>query len=134
VEHSDLLCVLIRSVAALLRKVFVSVFDLIDAAFERRGGTLTSVPSRGGSLRHTSGILQCQRHPSFRYAAQENEASSSSFPRCKPATRVGRFNYYSVKRGYNCGLYFNWPDCKRQVRGYSGAQFKGFQRKEDAEN
>jgi viroplasmin and RNaseH domain-containing protein len=48
--------------------------------------------------------------------------------------RVGRFNYYAVKRGYNYGLYFNWPDCERQVRGYSGAQFKGFQRKEDAEN
>jgi viroplasmin and RNaseH domain-containing protein len=39
---------------------------------------------------------------------------------------VGRFNYYAVKRGYNCGLYFNWPDCERQVRGYSSAQFKGF--------
>jgi hypothetical protein len=139
VEQGDLLCLLIRSVAALLRKVFVSVFDLIDAAFEHRGATLTLAPSRGGSLHHTSGILQCQRHPSFRYAAQENEASSSSFvdgmiPRCKPAMRVGRFNYYAVKRGYNCGLYFNWPDCERQVRGYLGAQFKGFQRKEDAEN
>jgi hypothetical protein len=139
VEQGDLLCLLIRSIATLLRKVFVSVFDLIDAAFEHRGATLTLAPSRGGSLHHTSGILQCQRHPSFRYAAQENEASSSSFvdgmiPRCKPATRVGRFNYYAVKRGYNCGLYFNWPDCERQVRGYLGAQFKGFQRKEDAEN
>jgi hypothetical protein len=139
VEQGDLLCLLIRSVAAILRKVFVSVFNLIDAAFERRGATLTSAPSRGSSLRHTSGILQCQRHPSFRYAAQENEASSSSFadgtiPRCKPATLVGRFNYYAVKRGYNCGLYFSWPDCEYQVRRYSGAQFKGFQRKEDVEN
>jgi hypothetical protein len=116
---------------ALFRKVFVSIFDLIDVAFKRRGATLTSTPSRGDSLRHTSGILQCQRHPSFSYAAQENEASSSSFadgtiPRCKSATRVGRFNYYAVKRGYNCGLYFNWPDYERQIRGYSGAQFKGF--------
>jgi hypothetical protein len=131
VEQGDLLCLLIRSVAALLRKVFVSVFDLIDATFEHRGATLTSAPSRGGSFRHTSGILHYQRHPSFRYVAQENEASSSSFadgtiPRCKPATHVGRFNYYAVKRGYNCGLYFNWPDCEHQVRGYSSAQFKGF--------
>jgi ribonuclease HI len=47
---------------------------------------------------------------------------------------MGRFNYYAVKRGYNCGLYFNWPDYERQVRGYSSAQFKGFQGKEDAEN
>ena len=48
--------------------------------------------------------------------------------------RVGRFNYYAVRRGYNCGLYFTWLDCERQVTGYSGAQFKGFQSKEDAEN
>jgi viroplasmin and RNaseH domain-containing protein len=47
---------------------------------------------------------------------------------------VGRFNYYAVKRGYKCGMYFNWPDCERHIRGYSGALFKGFQRKEEAEN
>jgi hypothetical protein len=139
VEQGDLLCLLIWSIVALLRKVFVSVFDLIDAAFEHRGATMTSTPSWRGLLRHTFGILQCQHHPSFSYAAQENEASSSSFadgtiPRCKLATHVGRFNYYAVKRGYNCGLYFNWPDCEHQVRGYSSAQFKGFQRKKDAEN
>jgi hypothetical protein len=115
------------------------IFDLIDAAFEDRGATLTLAPSRGDSLRHTFGILQCQRHLSFSYVAQENEASSSSFidgtiPRCKPAMRVGRFKYYAVKRIYNCGLYFNCPDYERQVRGYSSAQFKGFQRKEDVEN
>jgi hypothetical protein len=81
----------------------------------------------------------CFAGPTFACTPQENEASSSSFlegviPRCKPATRVGRFNYYAIKRGYKCGLYFNWPDCERQVRDYSGAQFKGFQRKEEAEN
>jgi viroplasmin and RNaseH domain-containing protein len=55
-------------------------------------------------------------------------------PRYKPATRVGRFNYYAVKRRYKCGLFLSWLDCERQVRGYSGSQFKGFQRKEEAEN
>ena len=139
-KQGDLLCLLIRLVAAFLRKVFVSVFDMIDVAFERRGGTLTSAPSQACSLQHTPGFLQsCHRHPSFKNAAQETDASSSSnadgtIPRCKLGTRVGRFNYYAVRRGYNCGLYFNWPDCERQVIGYSGAQFKGFQSKEDAEN
>jgi hypothetical protein len=54
----------------------------------------------------------------FASAAQENEASSTSFsegmmPRCKPATRLGRFNYYAVKREYKCGMFFNWPDYER---------------------
>jgi hypothetical protein len=69
VEQGDLLCLLIQLVAALLKKVFVSVFDLIDAAFERRGTTLTSAPSRGGLFCHISRILQYQRHPSFSCAA-----------------------------------------------------------------
>ena len=47
---------------------------------------------------------------------------------------MGRFNYYTVKIGYKCGLFFNWLACERQVRGYSSAQFKGFQRKEESEN
>jgi hypothetical protein len=83
--------------------------------------------------------ILCFAVPTFPSAAQENEASSTSFsegmiPRCKPATRMGRFNYYVVKRGYKCGLFFNWLDCEHQVRGYLGVQFKGFQRKEEAEN
>jgi hypothetical protein len=74
--------------------------------------------------------ILCFAIPIFASAAQENEASSTNFsedmiPRCKPATCVRRFNYYAVKRGYKCGLFFNWSDCKRHVRGYSGAQFIG---------
>jgi hypothetical protein len=50
------------SIAALLRKVFVSIFDLIDAAFERKGAAMTSAPYWWGSHRHISGILQYQLH------------------------------------------------------------------------
>ena len=51
--------------------------------------------------------------PTFPSTAQENEVSSTNFsegmiPRCKPATHIGRFNYYVVKRGYKCGMFFNW--------------------------
>jgi hypothetical protein len=81
----------------------------------------------------------CFAIPTFASVAQENEASSRSFsegmiPRCKPTSVVGRFNYYAIKRGYNCRLFFSWSDCERLVRGYLGAQFKGFQRKKEAEN
>jgi hypothetical protein len=45
VEQGDLLWQLIWSIAAFLRKFFVSVFDLVDVAFKRRGAALTSAPS-----------------------------------------------------------------------------------------
>jgi hypothetical protein len=71
--------------------------------------------------------------------AHKNEASSLSLgkrttPRCKSGTHMKRWNYYTVRRGYNSNLYLNWPDYEREEKGFSGPQFKGFQRREEAKN
>ncbi len=34
--------------------------------------------------------------------------------------------YYVVWKGNNPGIYDNWPDCKKQIDGYTGAIFKSF--------
>lgn len=34
--------------------------------------------------------------------------------------------YYAVRKGRNPGIYRNWDDAKEQIRGFSGAIFKGF--------
>ena len=39
--------------------------------------------------------------------------------------RVGK-KIFAVRRGYHLGIYFSWPKCKIQVRGYLGAKFRGF--------
>ena len=44
-----------------------------------------------------------------------------------------RGKYYAVRRGYRPGLYLSWADCEQQVRGYRGAQFKGFWVRKEAE-
>lgn len=31
---------------------------------------------------------------------------------------------YAVKKGRHPGIYNSWDDCKKQVNGYSGAEFK----------
>jgi transposase-like protein len=78
-------------------------------------------------VRSTEGILDfCTTIAISIAMAQENEASSSSFaktaiPRCKLGTRMERWNYYTVRRGYNCGLYLNWLDCECKVKGFSSA-------------
>ena len=41
--------------------------------------------------------------------------------------------YYIVKKGKNPGVYYNWPDCQKQVQGFTGAVFKGFAVKKEAE-
>lgn len=40
---------------------------------------------------------------------------------------------YAVKSGRNTGLFDTWDECKAQVDGYSGAEYKGFSCRADAE-
>lgn len=41
--------------------------------------------------------------------------------------------YYIVKRGRTPGVYYSWPDCQKEVAGFAGAVFKGFESREEAE-
>lgn len=40
--------------------------------------------------------------------------------------------YYAVKNGRKIGIFESWDECKLQVDGYSGAEYKSFTKKEDA--
>lgn len=42
--------------------------------------------------------------------------------------------YYAVKEGRTPGIYLTWEECKKQVQGYSGAVYKKFSTKQEAEN
>lgn len=41
--------------------------------------------------------------------------------------------YYSVKNGHQPGVYETWEECKDQVHGFSGASFKSFPTRKEAE-
>ncbi len=40
---------------------------------------------------------------------------------------------YAVKRGRNVGIFNTWTECSAAVKGYSGAQYKGFSTIDEAE-
>lgn len=42
--------------------------------------------------------------------------------------------YYAVKKGKKRGIYETWAECQEQVSGYSGAVFKSFKTKTEAES
>ena len=42
--------------------------------------------------------------------------------------------YYSVHKGRVCGIFSSWNECKQNTSGFSGAVFKKFTNKEDAEH
>lgn len=41
--------------------------------------------------------------------------------------------YYAVKKGRTPGIYTTWPEAQKQVSGYTNAQFKSFQTKDEAQ-
>ncbi|MGH2065607.1 viroplasmin family protein, partial [Aerococcus sp. L_4] len=41
--------------------------------------------------------------------------------------------FYAVKKGKKPGIYKTWPDCQKQVKGFSGAVYKSFTSLEEAE-
>ena len=42
-------------------------------------------------------------------------------------------NYYAVRKGRKTGIFYTWAECEAQVKRYSGASFKGFQTREEAQ-
>lgn len=72
------------------------------------------------------------------FAAQGGQARYPNLlertpPRHKQEVRVGRYNFYVVRRGFSSGLFFNWPDCEFEAKGFLGAQFKDFHIREEVE-
>lgn len=41
--------------------------------------------------------------------------------------------YYAVKKGNNIGVFDNWTECEKSIKGYKGADYKSFKIKEEAE-
>lgn len=39
---------------------------------------------------------------------------------------------YAVRKGRKNGLFYNWPQCQEQIKGYSGAEYKSFKTEEEA--
>lgn len=41
--------------------------------------------------------------------------------------------FYAVVKGFNAGVYTTWGECQQNINGFSGAIFKGFSTKQEAE-
>lgn len=39
---------------------------------------------------------------------------------------------YAVRKGRKSGLFYSWPACQEQIKGYSGAEYKSFKTGEEA--
>lgn len=41
--------------------------------------------------------------------------------------------YYAVRSGYHIGIFNTWEECRKEVSGYSGAEYKSFTKLSDAQ-
>ncbi|KAI9815791.1 MAG: hypothetical protein M1827_002187 [Pycnora praestabilis] len=60
----------------------------------------------------------------------EGTASSAGTKR----KRAPEIKFYSVRVGFNPGIYHSWQECLRQVKGFKKATFKSFTTRKDAES
>lgn len=44
------------------------------------------------------------------------------------------YKYYAVRNGHIPGIYLSWEECKKQVNGFKGQAYKGFNSIEDAQS
>ena len=72
----------------------------------------------------TLGISEVHRR-SFLKKFEENP--NTGYKETKLAKKV-----YAVRKGKTPGLYMTWEDCKAQVDGFAGAEYKGFADPQDA--
>lgn len=42
--------------------------------------------------------------------------------------------YYAVKKGHEIGIFQDWDTCFKQIHGFKGSMYKGFETLEEAEN
>lgn len=42
--------------------------------------------------------------------------------------------YYAVRKGFKIGIFNSWTECEKQVKGFSGAEYKSFFTKDEAED
>ena len=125
-----------------------AVKNCLMAMWRCRAAAVGSFAPAGGSMYH---IPPAAGSFSAAIAAQQKECSSVPIPLRRvwrpwkpPQAREGAINwsrrsrstarnFFVVWRGWKTGVFYQWRDCKRAIQGFAGAQFKGFQTLDGAE-
>lgn len=47
---------------------------------------------------------------------------------------MAKKKFYAVKSGHETGIFLTWDECKKQVDGFKGAEFKSFSTMDEAKN
>lgn len=90
-----------------------------------------------GTARHYEGLRSAGYSPlhrrTFLKKFEEENASASGTASAKGTDEVAKGNkVYAVRKGRATGIFLTWDDCRAQVEGFAGAEYKGFADPADA--
>lgn len=103
------------------------VLRLLIAFVERRITThREDVAHRGLQVRPLQSVAP--EIPSVqRSRSDRDRATAEEFP---PEVSVRK--YYAVRHGYQTEIFTSWPECNEVVKGFRGAEFRGFRSRHEA--
>lgn len=90
-----------------------------------------------GTARHYEGLRSAGYSPlhrrTFLKKFEEENASASGTASAKGTDEVAKGNkVYAVRKGRTTGIFLTWDDCRSQVEGFAGAEYKSFADPADA--
>lgn len=85
------------------------------------------------SQEETPNQLYIQNAVTFAIARHDKEIRSEESKEIASGKIPKPINYYAVQSGHKPGIYLTWAECEMQVKKFSGAKFKKFKTREDAE-
>ena len=104
-----------------------------ETGIESTTETLTTALTTAVTLTNTPILTPTPTSPTITATTASASASATSPSSCenseiKPMSK----KVYAVKKGRTTGLFMSWEDCKAQVDGFAGAEYKSFADPQDA--
>ena len=126
------LCIAAASIVAkVARDAYMIEMDTVYPGYDFAG-------NKGyGTAKHYEGLRTLGKSPihrlTFLRKFDEDQSTKHRMPEDKEALKVAKGKkVYAVRKGRMTGIFMSWDDCKAQVDGFAGAEYKSFADPEDA--
>ena len=122
------LCIAAASIVAkVARDAYMTEMDAVYPGYDFAG-------NKGyGTARHYEGLKTYGKTPIHRltFLKKFDENPETGHTAKKEDMKMAK-KVYAVKKGRTTGIFMNWDDCKAQVDGFAGAEYKSFADPADA--
>lgn len=119
------LCIAAASIIAkVARDAYMTEMDTVYPGYDFAG-------NKGyGTAKHYEGLRSLGKTPihrlTFLKKFDENPETGHTAGKAEKESKAVAKKVYAVRKGRTTGIFMSWDDCKAQVDGFAGAEYKGF--------